>query len=492
MPLAPAIKNKLRELPNKPGCYIMRDRWGQIIYVGKAAKLRQRVRSYFQKATRQRADAKLRGLIDSVAELETIVLRSVSAAALTESRLIKDYRPRYNQLLKDDKRFPLLRVDLKQPFPRFQLCRLRRPDGAQYFGPYAQSGAVRLTLDFIEKRFGLRKCTAPIPNAATHQHCLNDIVRFCAAPCIGKTTPAAYRRQVQEACAFLRGQRPAILKEVEAAMQAAAQALDFEKAAASRDTLQSLRAALREEARDVRPRPSRREQGLQGAQALRAVLQLPHPPRLIEAYDVSNISGTLAVGSLVVACNGMPRATLYRRFRIKTATARDDAEMLAEIIQRRFSRLRQEKGAAPDLVLVDGGAIQLRAAQQALQALGYSTIPVAGLAKRQEEIFWPSDKGLRVLRLARGTPALKLLQMLRDEAHRFALTYHRQLRAQRIRESLLDDIPGIGRQRKAQLLKHFGSLTRLAQAPLKEIAARPGIGPHLAQAIKLALQQQAR
>jgi excinuclease ABC subunit C len=392
--------------------------------------------------------------------------------------------------LKDDKRFPLLSVDRNQPFPRFKLCRFQRPDGALYFGPYANSAAARVTLEFIGRRFGLRKCTTPIPGSADHTHCINDIVRHCAAPCIGKTTPAEYRERVNEACAFLRGERPAILKEVETLMNEAAQAQNYEMAAAWRDTLQGLRTTIRERARVARTPLRRRADKLAGMRALRDLLRLANLPRLIEAYDISSISGTLAVGSLVATAGGMPRPSLYRRFRIRTPDVNDDAGMMAEVIRRRFSRLKLSGGAPPDLVLVDGGAIQLRAARTELRKLGFNEIPAAGLAKRLEEIYWQAGDGKQIIRLPSDSPALKLLQALRDEAHRFALTYHRRLRARRIRESILDDIPGIGANRKKQLLKEFGSITRLTHASASDLAALPGIGQAMARIIKQALTKQ--
>ena len=213
------IKRKLRELPDKPGCYLMRDRHGRIIYVGKAASLRHRVRSYFHRATLNRVNPKIRGLVKSIADLDIIVLRSEADAILTEGKLIKDYHPRYNTLFKDDKRFPLLRIERNQPFPRIRLCRFQRNDSAAYFGPYTSSAAARAALEFVEKHYGLRKCTTLIPGAINHKHCINDIVRFCAAPCIGKTTPEEYRERVEQACAFLRGERPAVFKEMQAAME---------------------------------------------------------------------------------------------------------------------------------------------------------------------------------------------------------------------------------------------------------------------------------
>jgi len=471
------LQQKLRDLPDRPGCYLMRDRFGRIIYIGKAASLRHRVRSYFQRAAGRRMDPKLRSLLHSVADLDVLVLPSEADAILTEGKLIKDYRPRYNILLKDDKRFPLLRLDPGHPFPRLRLCRFQRPDGAVYFGPYASSPAARAALEFVEKRCGLRRCAPLVPGPADHRHCLNDIVRFCSAPCIGKITAEAYAERVAEARAFLEGKRPAALQELEGAMLEAARARQFEKAAGLRDSLRLLRLAVRQRAH-VRRAPGQPEaDALAGIRELAALLGLARPPRVIEAYDLSSISGTLAVGSLVAAEDGIPKPARYRRFRIKTPQAVDDARMMAEVIRRRFSRLLLTGAPPPGLVLVDGGAIQVRAAEAELAGLGLADVPVAGLAKRFETLLFRRQ----ALNLPPESHALRTLQRLRDEAHRFALAYHRRLRARRLRESWLDEVPGIGAARKQALLRRFGSVSRLRRAPESELAALPGIGPALAR-----------
>ncbi|MFC1461613.1 GIY-YIG nuclease family protein, partial [Verrucomicrobiota bacterium] len=201
MSLRGQLKEKVRELPDKPGCYIMRDRRGQIIYVGKAASLRKRVQSYFRHGTLRSADPKLRGLINSIDDIEVIVLKNEATAVLTEGRLIKAYRPRYNTFFKDDKRFLMVRLDMSQAFPRFQLCRIQRNDNSLYFGPYASSMAARVALEFVEKGFGVRKCRARLPDASDHKHCINDIVRFCSAPCLGRVSAGQYHARVNEACA---------------------------------------------------------------------------------------------------------------------------------------------------------------------------------------------------------------------------------------------------------------------------------------------------
>jgi len=484
MTFSPLLKSKLRALPAKPGCYLMRDSSGKIIYVGKAASLRKRVQSYFRAAALRSAPPKVRSLVHSVADLDIIVARSEADAILTENKLIKDYRPRFNILLRDDKRFLLLNIDLSWKWPRFRLSRIRRADGTVYFGPYSSSSAARAALEFVERKFGLRKCAPLEPDRETHRHCVNDIIRFCAAPCLGKISESAYRARVNEALAFLRGERPALLNELRDSMDRAAGKLDFERAAIIRDILRLLSAAVRQRAHIVRAGGVSPENALAGVIALQETLGLRQRPMLIQAVDISNISGRHAVGSLVAAAGGICRPALYRRFRITTKESADDAAMMAEVVFRHFKRLTEEKKKMPDLLLVDGGIVQLRAAQSALRRLGIANMAVAGLAKKMEQIYWDDTKTVRRIILPKDSSALQVLQRLRDEAHRFALAYHQRLRAKLIRASVLDEIPGLGAQRKEKLLRRFGSISALAQAPEKEIAFLPGIGPALARAIK--------
>jgi excinuclease ABC subunit C len=481
MSLPERLSSKLRELPDKPGCYIMRDRFGRIIYVGKAASLRKRVQSYFRRATLRSASPKLRGLIKSVDDLDLVVTRSEAEALLTEGRLIKDFKPRYNVSFRDDKRFLLLRGDAAEPFPRLKLCRFDRNDGARYFGPYASSRAARATLDFVEKRFGLRKCGPRIPDDTTYRHCLDEIIRHCSAPCVGKVTPEGYRDRFEQACAFLRGERPEQLRAVEAAMNEAAQRLDFELATALRDTLFALRATIQQRARAAATPARRRADAKAGVAELQSALGLATAPRAIEAYDISNISGTNAVAGMICFVDGSPQRNRYRRFRIRTVEGSDDPAMMAEVIRRRFTRLRDEGGQRPDLVLVDGGMTQVGAAREVLRELDMASVPAAGLAKRYEDLYWEERRP--PLRLPRTSPALKLLQQMRDEAHRFALAYHHSLRSRRIRESVLDEIDGIGPVRRKALLDRFGSVRRLAQAGETEVANVGGIGIETARSI---------
>jgi excinuclease ABC subunit C len=481
------VKAKLAALPDQPGVYLMRNRQGKIIYIGKAASLRSRVSSYFRRSTFAKAEPKLRGLIRSIADLDFLPLKTEAEATLTESRLIKDYHPRYNVLMRDDKRFLLLRVNLNEPVPRFDAVRLRKDDGARYWGPYASSAAAWASLEFVDKQFGLRRCAPREPGPEDHRHCLNDIVRFCSAPCIGKVTPEQYRERLLTACAFLDGERREFLDALRQQMAAAAKELKFEKAAALRDMYLLLLKGIREKARGRKNLRLKQAEAQQGLAELQTRLGLSRPPEVIECYDISNISGTNSVASRVVSVAGVPAPARYRMYRIRSIEGADDPASMAEVIRRRFARALAEREPLPDLVLVDGGITQLRAARVELDALGLAGQRVAGIAKQYEELYHDPENEAAPLRFASDSPALRVIQQIRDEAHRFALTYHRKLRAQRIQESVLDDIEGIGRKRKEKLLAHFGSVERLRRATPEQLAAAPDIGPKMAALIHAAL-----
>jgi excinuclease ABC subunit C len=437
------------------------------------------VQSYFRESTLRRADPKIRGLIRSIKDFDVLVLRSEAEALLTEGRLIKEYKPRYNSFFKDDKRFPLLRIDLRAPFPMFGICRIDKKDGADYFGPYASAAAARAALEFVEKRFGIRRCRPTFPDADTYKHCNNDIIRHCSAPCIGKVTPEEYRERVETACAFLRGERPEFIKEIRAQMESAAADHQFEEAAALRDMMLLLHRAVKERALVRKTDKMRAADAVAGLDELAHELGLKKPPHIIECFDISNISGTYAVASMVAAVDGVPSPQRYRRFRIKTVEGSDDPRMMAEAVRRRYSRLQKEQGTMPDLLIVDGGITQLRAARAVLEELNVE-LPSVGLAKQFEELVRDEKP---TVRLPKDSPARAVVTGLRDEAHRFAISYHRELRRKRIQESALDEIPGIGKKTKQRLLNHFGSFARLRKATLAEIQTTPGIGPKTAQLI---------
>ncbi len=489
MQFSEQVREKLKNLPDCPGVYLMRNRLGKIIYIGKAVSLKKRVQSYFRESTFRKAQPKVRGLIRSIHNFDFIELKSDAEATITESRLINEYKPRYNTLLKDDKSFLMIRTYLAHPFPKFETCRIQKYDGATYFGPYTSSSSVKAAIEFIDKRFGLRRCKPIEPDHETYRHCMDDIIRDCSAPCIGKISHDDYMARVKEACAFLRGERLRYLSELQAEMEAASKRLDFETAAGLRDMLLLLRKAMKEKAKVKKTRATKELEAENGVVQLQMALKMDRPPIVIECFDISNISGTLAVASMVCAVDGVPVPQRYRRFRIKTVEGANDPAMMAEAVGRRYSRLLRENLPLPDLVLVDGGITQLRAAREVLDGLGLHNQQLAGLAKRYEEVVWDIENKEPSLFLPRDSDALIVLTNLRDEAHRFAITYHRTLRNQRIRESVLDEISGIGESKKTRLLEYFGSIARLKKATVEQIAEVPGIGIKSAEYIKSELDR---
>jgi excinuclease ABC subunit C len=474
------LKAKVRELPNKPGVYLMRDRLGRVIYVGKARSLRKRVSQYFHPSRQMRWDPKTRALIDSIADFETFVVKSEAEALLLEGKLIKEYKPRYNAIFKDDKRFLLVKVNTAEEYPRFKFARLKKDDGARYFGPFAHAGAVRVAMQWMRKKYGVLVQGTGAPKEKDLKYSTYLV------PVPLKDMPRAeYLRRIELGCDFLEGRNQEALAELEQQMKEASRDRQFEKAAELRDVLISLREiarACRERkfARDFTPKIDPAAELTE----LQRVLSLPSLPSHIEGFDISNISGTLSVASTVCFREGKPHKDHYRHYRIKTVTGSDDFASMAEVVSRRYARLKEEGAALPDLVMVDGGAGQLNAAREALAGLSLH-LPVIGLAKQMEEIYHPGQ--VAPLRLPRTSPALHLIQRLRDEAHRFANAYHQKLRKRRIQESVLDEFPGLGEKRKLALLKRFGSIQRLRNASVDEITSVTGIGGKTAIQLKVFL-----
>jgi excinuclease ABC subunit C len=537
MPATEIVRKKLGKLPHKPGIYLMKDRFGTVIYIGKARDLRKRVSQYFHPSRRMGWDLKFNALVEAICDFDFHVVRSEPEAFLLEGKLIKEFHPRYNVSFRDDKRFLMLKVNLNDPIPNFTFTRFRKDDGARYFGPFSNSGALRNTLALVRRQFNLRGCRAFTPGEADYKHCLYAHLKYCTAPCIGNVTLEQYREQVQAACDFIQGQCVEMKEQLEIEMKKAALAQDFEKAAGLRDLIRDLGETTKKERKFERvpytlPLSLNPENDLA---ELAQVLGLPGPPQRIEGFDISNISGTFAVASLVSFKNGRPDRTNYRRFKIKTVEGQDDFAGMAEVVKRRYSRLLNESKvqslkskedggeaipqelqklvdetsrkvrsrvrknaevrsallqprlqALPDLILIDGGKGQLNAACDELKKLGFEKIPVIGLAKEFEEIYQPGES--KPLRLGLDHPAVKLLQRIRDECHRVANSYNAQLRIKRISESVLDEFPGIGEVRKAALLKKFGSVQRLKTATLEQIAAVPGFGGKAALELKKFLE----
>ncbi len=526
MPVTDQIRNKLSQLPHKPGVYLMKDRFGTVIYVGKARDLRKRVSQYFHPSRRMGWDLKFNALIEAVHDLDCHVVRSDPEAVLLEGKLIKEFRPRYNVSFRDDKRFLLLKLNVNDPIPRFTLTRIKQDDGARYFGPFASSGALRRTLTLVRHKFNLRGCRPLTPNDRDYKHCLYGNLKFCTAPCIENVTREQYLIQVQAACEFLGGQSEEMESDLTAEMKKASAALEFERAAELRDMLADLRRTTQKTNKFERL-PYTLPVAIHPTQdliELGRALGLPAAPQRIEGFDISNISGTFAVASMVSFRNGRPDRSNYRLFKMKTVIGQDDFACIAETVRRRYARLLKEateKGKhetvlidnqadggskvehkanisipaspssifhplssplLPDLILIDGGKGQLNAALAELLRLGLGSIPVIGLAKEFEEIYRPNES--EPLRLSHDSGALKLLQRVRDESHRFANTYNAKLRLKKISESILDEFPGIGEQRKAALLKRFGSVHRLKLAAIEEIGEVPGFGGKAAAQLK--------
>lgn len=590
------------ELPREPGVYLFKNRDEEVIYVGKALDLRQRVRSYFLSPAS--SSPRLRVLVEKIAGLEFIVTDNEEEAFMLESNLIKKYAPRYNVRFKDDKNYPYLRLNLQEPFPRLEVARRVEGEGYRYFGPYSKAGAVRETVKLIKKLFPLRSCRQSLQEGeARGRPCLNYQIKRCLAPCRGDLPQREYAAIVEQVILFLEGRMTHLLKRMEKEMQRAAKSLEFEKAARLRDQLSALQ-KLGEQQKavttDLRDRdiialvelpagfslgffkvragkllgadyfkpvtasagedsaeimkeflrhyyerasfipgemlvshwpaekellagwlgakkghkkvqikvPQRgekkallellkknvllqvqeeerqdREKGL-ALQELARIFSLKELPQRIEGYDISHLAGQDTVGAMVVFLKGQPCKDEYRRFKIRTAAPGDDYAALTEMLQRRFSR---EDAPLPSLVLVDGGRGQLSAASAVLEGKGSPSLPLAALAEKEEQIYLPRAK--RPLRLPAGHPALKLLQQVRDEAHRFALAFNRGLVLKSSLASFLRTIPGIGPARSKALLQHFGGMEALREASHEEIAGVPGISDVIAAKLYEALQQ---
>lgn len=611
-----ALANTLATLPDRPGVYVMKDGAGRVLYVGKASSLRSRVRQYFQAG---HADSpRIRHLVSKVRDVETIVCANEVEALILEATLIKRHHPWYNVRMADDKAYPYLKIT-HEPYPRIVMTRRVERDGARYFGPYPyhEPKLVGRTIRLVRRLFKLRTCQLEITRDLPRP-CLDYDIGQCSAPCVAwGATREQYAQQVQQAVAFLEGRQDALLRDLRAQMEAAAEALDFERAAQLRDQIRGLEAlqerqrivSTRGEDRDIVALAQEGDQGcvqvvfvrggrvvgqehvmLQGtrgvlpAETLRAfltqfyeaasaippeilvpepipdhevierwlserrggrvcvvhaqrgerarllalarenaavhlseararqggavgpgvrelqeILQLDSPPVRIECYDVSTFQGGESVASLVVAEGGQLKKRDYRRFRMRTAEGPDDVAMMAEVLRRRFEEARREQerldrdepipvkwAALPDLIVLDGGRSQLSAARQVLFEYN-QRIPVVALAKQQELVYVPDLS--EPLVLPPESPALQLLQRLRDEAHRFANAYHRKLRERRIVFSVLDEIPGVGERRKRALIRHFGSVRRIREASVDEIAAVEGVGRGVAERVARYLRE---
>ena len=603
------IAEQLKQLPASPGVYLMRDADRNTLYVGKAANLHNRVRSYF--GAGQKLSPKLERMVARVNDLDYFVTNSEQEALILELNLIKRYRPRYNVRLKDDKTFPYLKIALNEDWPRVYTTRHLEEDGGRYFGPFASAKSVRQTLKVLKGIFPFRSCSRTITGTDSRP-CLEYYIHHCLGPCIGAVSKEEYAEVIRQVILFLEGKQEIVVQELESKMKVAAEALNFEKAALLRDQIQAMDRVIEGQRIATRVRGEEdviafaqaqdqayvqvffirsnklmgREsfvlqgtyseqpqkimtsfikqfynstpyippllvlqypvedgaiienwlQGKRGAKVkiqvprrgnkkqlvktvaenarqgleqlkikqlatptavtaalaeIKQELHLPHLPSRMEGYDISNIQGTAAVGSMVVFEQGKPKPSHYRRFRIKTVSGANDYAMLQEVLGRRFKRTSLKSSdvstpntwaVLPDLILIDGGKGQLNAARAAINEAGAGSIPIASLAKENEEIFLPQKR--QPITLPRSSPGLQLLQRLRDEAHRFAIGYHQKIHKRETFASALDTIPGIGTKRKRALLKQFGSVQAIREASPEELAATRSMNRDLAQKIK--------
>jgi excinuclease ABC subunit C len=585
-PFPDLVASKVPHLPESPGVYLWKGRDGTILYVGKAAKLRSRVRSYF--GNDPGTSLKTTYLVRQIADLDTIVVPSEAHALILEANLIKEHRPRFNIALKDDKSYPYIKVTAQEPFPRVFVTRRVTNDGAKYFGPYTDVGAMRRALNVVKRIFTVRSCSYDMPAEMPERPCLDYYIKRCKAPCILAQSQQEYRQMIDEVQLFLGGRASEVVRRVRARMDEASARLDFERAAELRDVLHHLermeeptvvlrveggdrdvvgyardgddacvtmlriregkllarehryleniegepdpavlsaylaasypgmperarelllpfdfddRALLEQSVPDAKmsvpQRGPRRELVDLAEQNARHLLEelklssleseeragepvydlqrelgLERLPRTIVCFDISTAQGTDTVGSAVWFENGRPKRGEYRKFRVKSVEGSDDFASMREVVTRYFNRRMADEKPSPDLVVIDGGRGQLSAAHEAMQSLGLGDRPLISLAKKEEEVFvWGRTDPVRI---SRRSPALRLLQQARDEAHRFAVSYNRKRRSMRTVTSELLQIRGVGPTKRRQLIQAFGSLEGVRQAAASEIAKLPG------------------
>ena len=482
------FKEKIRDLPNKPGVYIMQDVMGQTLYVGKAKNLKKRVSSYFQSSrSNHLTQPKIKTMIALVNDVHFHCVQSESEALILESQLIKKYKPRYNTSLKDDKRFLLVQINPKETLPRFRLTRNKTYRYYRYYGPFPHSGSLRKTLHLMKSQFGiLLHDASPQKIDATHWQLYNDArADISALPNI--VTEESYNERVQKACKFLEGKTEATVEALKAKMHFYSDKQNYEKASEYRDrilAIQQTSKRTRKFERNLIGLISEKE----SLECLKEALNLTHTPSTIECFDISHISGSFCVASMIRFTNGKPDKKQYRRYKIQSFIGNDDFKAMEEVVSRRYMRLKKEAKRLPDLIVIDGGLGQVNAAMKALLEAGIEPPFLIGLAKKKETIVF--SNGNPPLNLPFRNPALRLLRHLRDEAHYFANDFNAELRSQRIKESLLDQFKGLGDIRKNNLLEHFGSIHKIKKASQEELTKVEGIGMKTAMNLLAFLNQK--
>lgn len=459
------LKEKIKDIPASPGVYIMKGDKDEVLYIGKARNLHKRVASYLY--PHRRFGGRIDALMQRVGDVSYIQTTTEAEALIYENSLIKQLSPRYNVALRDDKSYPMLKLTVNEKFPRLFITRQVKKDGSLYYGPYTNVKLLRKALIILRQVFQLRSC-----GKLSGSLCLNYHIKQCLGPCVGRVDEAGYNKIVAELKLFLEGRKTELLKLLSERMAQEAAKENFEEAARIKDRIEAL-SVVREKTVGYGARGELEE--------LKDILGIKDALDIIEAFDVSDTMGTSAVGSMICFYKGRPKKSEYRRFKIKTVSKMDDYAMIREIVSRRYSRSLAEKKALPDLILIDGGKAHLLAAMEALKGVGLSDIPVIGIAKEFERIYARNKK--EPIALPRQSKALHLLERIRDEAHRFAIAYHKRLLSKKVILSELDNIAGIGEKRKKALLNHFGSVGRIRQASLEEVLKVEGISEKSAKNI---------
>ena len=474
----------IKSFPEKPGVYLMRDAEGKIIYVGKAKLLRRRVLSYFRHSNF--ASPRLRKLVDTIRDISTIRTESEVEALILENRLIKLYQPFFNVDLKMNERYAYIKITA-EAFPRIVVTRHKQEDDGIYVGPFVRVSEVRALLRLIERYLPLRSCTAEIKKQDRDRPCMRYALGRCLAPCAGKCTEAEYRDRVADVMMLLQGHGMELVEKLRARMDRAASALQFEEAARIRDTIRAIWRVSRQR-NNIPDIPTGEENYWQTLNEMQKIFNLDVLPWRIDGFDISHTAGNQTVGVVVVFEQGYPNVSLYRRFNIKTVEGVDDFRSMKETLTRRYQRCLDGEEPMPQLILIDGGPVQLEFAMSALAELNITNIPAISLAKEFEEVYMPGVD--EPVRLERTDPVLRLLQHVRDESHRYAITSHRNIRGKNYRRSILEDIPGIGRAKAAQLITKFGSAKAILNVPEEELASAPGIGSKLAKRIMEKLREE--
>lgn len=484
------LQNKIKKFPDSPGVYLMKDSAGEVIYIGKAINLKERVASYFGKGKDTRLQ--IGALVKRTRDIEYITAKSEKEALLLEYELIQKYKPRYNIVFKDDKSYAKIKINSNHKFPGIYITRRVLKDGSTYFGPHPSATSCRATVDLMIKYFKIRNCSNTF-FANRSRPCVQYEIDRCTAPCVGYIGEDKYRKQIEATILFLNGKTSGLIEHLRKEMKAASEIKDYEKAAHLRDVVRSIgrvvddkcRGGVSQECRNAGTPEQKAWNPI--ALTLSKKLRIPIAPRIIECVDISNISGKYAVGSVVVFANGKPYKNGYRRFKIKTGNEPDDYKMMKEVIYRRFKAFNET--LVPDLILIDGGKGHLMIAKRVLDDLKNESISLASIAKgedrKQDQVFILGRKN--PVKFRKNDPAYLFLQRIRDEAHRFGIEYYRKRHRKGLITSELDKIPGIGPTKRNTLLKKFGSIKGIKEATEAEIAQTASIGIGLAKKIRKSL-----